>query len=242
LRDDILEGYRNTLSNFLELDVKRMKKYFKETKNILVPYLIEEKIKEEEVFGIPISCVVDRVDLEFEYEGNQWKPTGRYMLYDYKKHKISNIETILERKDCQIVIYYYMVEYILKNKFSELFKNKKLDCMGLIYLSVEGKTKTTLEKDGLYRTEYKACTDFGRKHFDVNKDIFNILTEYVRDLVIEASQDIKAGKFNYRSNCDSFDEKGYGGYSCTFKNVCRYNKNKISLKNIAFSGGATDGN
>jgi ATP-dependent helicase/nuclease subunit B len=241
-RADILEGYRNTLSNFLELDVKRMKKYLKDTKNILVPYLIEEKIKEQDSFGIPISCVVDRVDLECEYEGNQWRPTGKYIVYDYKKRKVSDISAILGREDCQIVIYYYMVEHILKSKFSKLLSCRELDCMGLIYLSVEDQNKTGLIKEGLYRTEYKACTDFGRKHFDVNKDMFKLITEYVRDLVIEASQDIKEGKFNYCSNCNSFDEASFGGYSCSFKNVCRYNKNKILLKNTSSSGGATDAN
>ncbi|MBU3189950.1 PD-(D/E)XK nuclease family protein [Clostridium bowmanii] len=239
-KENILEGYRNTLNNFLELDVKRMKKYLKDTKNILVPFLIEEKIKEKAVFGIPISCVVDRVDLEFEYVDNQWMPTGKYMVYDYKKRSISDIGAILAREDCQIVIYYYMVEYILKNRFSKLFKNRELDCMGLIYLSIENQNKTGLVKEGLYRTEYKASTDFGRKHFDVNIDMFNILTEYVRDLVIEAASDIKQGKFNYKSNCSSFDGKSFGGYSCSFKNVCRYNKNKLLLQNTVFKGGTSD--
>ncbi|MBK5242526.1 PD-(D/E)XK nuclease family protein [Clostridium sp.] len=239
-RENIMEGYRNTLNNFLELDVKRMKKYLKDTKNILVPFLIEEKIKEQEVFGVPISCVVDRVDLEFEYVDNQFKPTGKYMVYDYKKRKVSDIASILGREDCQIVIYYYMVEYLLKNKFSKLLKSRELDCMGLIYLSVEKQNKTGLIKEGLYRTEYKASTDFGRKHFDVNKDMFNILTRYVRDLVIDAAKDIKAGKFNYKSNCDSFDGKSFGGYSCSFKDVCRYNKNKILLENTACRGGDSD--
>ncbi|MGV8979669.1 PD-(D/E)XK nuclease family protein [Clostridium sp.] len=239
-KENIMEGYRSTLINFLELDVKRMKKYLRDTKNILVPFLIEEKIKEKEVFGIPISCVVDRVDLEFEYVDNQWMPTGKYMVYDYKKRSISDIEAILGREDCQIVIYYYMVEYILKNRFSKLFKNRELDCMGLIYLSIEKQNKTGLVKEGLYRTEYKSSTDFGRKHFDVNKDMFNILTQYVRDLVIEAAGDIKEGKFNYKSNCDCFDGKSFGGYSCAFKNVCRYNKNKIILQNTACKGGTSD--
>ncbi|MGH4120957.1 PD-(D/E)XK nuclease family protein [Clostridium sp.] len=239
-RENILEGYRNTLNNFLEHDAKRMKKYLKDTKNILVPFLIEEKIKEQEVFGVPISCVVDRVDLEFEYVDNQFKPTGKYMVYDYKKSKVSDITSMLGREDCQIVIYYYMVEYLLKNKFSKLLKSRELDCMGLIYLSVEKQNKTGLIKEGLYRTEYKASTDFGRKHFDVNKDMFNILTRYVKELVIDAAKDIKKGKFNYKSNCDSFDGKSYGGYSCSFKNVCRYNKNKIFLENVAFNGGDSD--
>lgn len=242
LLKNILEVYRKTLKSFLELDVKRMKKYLKDTNNILVPYLIEEKIKEKDVFGVPISCVVDRVDLEFKYEDNEWKPTGKYMIYDYKKRKVSDITAILEREDCQLVIYYYMVEHILKNRFSKLFVNSELDCMGLIYLSVEEQKKTTLVKEGLYRTEYKACTDFGKKHFDVNRDMFNILTAYVRDLVLEAARDISEGKFNYRSNCNSFDEKSFSGYCCSFKNVCKYNKNKTLLQNTACTGGTSDAN
>ncbi len=240
LLENILEGYRDTLKSFLELDVKRMKKYLKDTKNILVPFLIEEKIKEKDVFGVPISCVVDRVDLEFEYEDNQWKATGKYMVYDYKKRKVADITSILGREDCQLVIYYYMVEYLLKNKFSKLFENRELDCMGLIYLSVEDQNKTGLVKEGLYRTEYKSAIDFGRKTFDVNSEMFNILTQYVRDLVIDAARDISEGKFNYTSNCNTFDEKSFSGYSCSFKNVCKYNKNKTLLQNTASKGGATD--
>lgn len=185
---------------------------------------------------------MDRVDLEFEYVNTEWKATGKYMIYDYKKRSISDITAILGREDCQLVIYYYMVEYILKNKFSKLFVNRELDCMGLIYLSVENQNKTGLVKEGLYRTEYKSSIDFGRKTFDVNSDMFNILTQYVRDLVIDAATDISEGKFNYRANCNSFDEKSFSGYSCSFKNVCKYNKNKTLLQNTACGGGTPDEN
>ena len=66
-------------------DIKRMASFKKATGNVLKPYIIEAFIENTEAFGIPIKCKIDRVDLEYKAEGDKLIPTGRYVVYDYKK-------------------------------------------------------------------------------------------------------------------------------------------------------------
>lgn len=210
------------IKNFIECDLKRIKKYEKKTGNIIRPFLLEEFI-ENDIFGELITAKVDRVDLEYELIGEKQVPTGRYIVYDYKKNKIQSVDGILNKENCQIAFYYYFVNEYLKDK---LHMNE-LDCMALLYLSVEGTTKTKIKKDGLYRTEYKEALEFdGRNKFDMNKELFYVSLEYLKGLIEESIGNIKQGFFNYKLECKCFDE--YGTY-CGFKEVCRYNKGKMTV-------------
>ncbi|WP_183128182.1 PD-(D/E)XK nuclease family protein [Clostridium autoethanogenum] len=209
------------LKNFITADIKRMGVFTDVSQNsILKPYILEKFFEEEEVFGVPIRCKIDRVDLEYRKEGKKLIPTGRYVIYDYKKSGILGMKDIVQNNDYQTAIYYYVVEKELK----KLLKTDQVECMALLYLSIE-KTEDTVEKDGIYKTEYKKQLDFARKRSDINGDKFTVLMEYIKDSILDTIASIKQGKFNYKPMCSFFEE--YSTYSCDFQKLCRYSTNKM---------------
>lgn len=209
------------IKNFIECDLKRINNYEKQTKNIIRPYFLEKFI-ESDIFGESITARVDRVDLEYKLIGEKQVPTGKYIVYDYKKKSIADIDTILNKENCQIAFYYYYVNEHLK----EQLNMNNLDCMALLYLSVEG-TNKSIKKNGLYRTEYKKALGFdGKNKYDMNKDMFYTLLEYLKSLIEESILYIKQGVFKYKLECNCFDKFSFK--NCEFDGVCRYNKDKMT--------------
>lgn len=210
------------IKNFIECDLKRINKYEKESGNIIRPFFLEKFI-ESDIFGVLITSRVDRVDLEYKISGEEKIPTGKYIVYDYKKNTIPDIDKMLNRENCQIAFYHYFVNEYLKNEF----QIDNLDCMALLYLSVEG-TNTKMKMNGLYRTEYKKALGFtGSNKFDMKKELFYAFLEYLKGLIEESILSIRQGVFSYKLDCGCFDKFNYTG--CGFKEVCRYSKSKMTV-------------
>ena len=213
------EELKSALENFIICDLNRINKYEKETGNIIRPYLLEQFIKSD-IFDEEIYAKVDRVDLEYTKEG---KVTGRFIIYDYKKKNIDGIDAMLQKKNCQIAAYYYFVLDYLKKELGR----ESLDCIAVLYLSVELSNKS-VKKDGLYRTEFKKALSFtGSSRFDMNKEIFYSFMQFLKELMLEAINNIKKGYFPYSLSCDCFDNNSFS--NCYYKDMCRYSKNKISV-------------
>jgi ATP-dependent helicase/nuclease subunit B len=211
-----------TVKNFIQCDLKRINSFEKESGNIIRPYVLEEFI-ESDLFGIPITCKVHRVDIEYFINNGKYVPTGKFIVYDYKKNKISDIDKMLEKENCQIAFYYYFVSEYLKKKL----KIENLDCIALLYLSVEG-TNKSVKKNGLYRTEFKKALGFtGNSKFDMDKEMFYVFLGFLKDLILEAINNIKDGYFPYKLYCECFDKFNYS--DCYYKEMCRFSKNKMSV-------------
>lgn len=174
-----------------------------------------------DTFGQLITARVDRVDLEYKLDGDKQLPTGKYIVYDYKKKGIQGIDGILNKENCQIAFYYYFVNEYLKD---ELHMDN-LDCMALLYLSIEN-TGKSIQKDGIYRTEYKKALDLGRKTFDMNKEVFHAFLEYLKGLIEESIENIKQGIFHYKLDCKCFEKFSFA--NCSYNEVCRYSKSKMT--------------
>lgn len=220
----ILENnYWDKLLKFMTLEKKRLDNYYKNTGNILYPKILEEKFVDEEVFGMPISCKVDRVDLEYELSKDEFVPTGKFIVIDYKKKSVKKFDDFLNKEDSQLTIYYYLV----KNKLLKEFSEDELECIALLYLSIEDVNKTSLKIEGLFKEDYKKALGTSRK-LNLDNHSFDVILKYIRTLIIEASDNIKSGIFNYKLSCKDFDSSAFNtGYVCSFKDVCRYNKNKV---------------
>lgn len=221
-KQQILEELTAKVKNFIQCDLKRINSFEKESGNVLRPYILEEFI-ESEVFGVPIKCKIDRIDLEYSVKGGALTPTGRFIVYDYKKNKISDIDEMLKKENCQLIFYYYFAyEYLRKN-----LKVDNLDCMSLLYLSVEG-TNKSVKKNGLYRSEFKKALSFtGASKFDMNKEIFYSFLEFLKGLILESIYNIKQGYFPYKLSCECFEENSHS--YCDYKDICRFSKNKMSI-------------
>ena len=216
-----LEQFKNTLGYFLDLDLKRLQKYTKETKKVLRPMIIDEYL-EGSCYSTPLGCRIDRLDMEYDSSASGLVPTGRYILYGYKKSKTASLADFLARENCQIVMNYFIAEENLKSRFPDL----ELDCLALLYLNVEGK-KQSVDMDGFYRTEYKKALDCSRKSFDVNKELFHCLTSYIKELAEEALEKIQNGIFHYKLQCSSFEKHSH--WNCPNSSLCRYNQSKMEV-------------
>ncbi|MFW2491537.1 PD-(D/E)XK nuclease family protein [Clostridium chromiireducens] len=226
MSEDELQILRNKLwkytKNFIECDLKRINKYEKESGNIIRPFFLEKFI-ESDIFGVLITSRVDRVDLEYEMANGKWTPTGKYIVYDYKKKSIPDIDKMLNKENCQIAFYHYFVNEYLKNEL----QMDNLDCMALLYLSVEG-TNTKIKMNGLYRTEYKKALGFtGSNKFDMNKEVFYTFLEYLIGLIEESINNIRNGDFHYKLDCKCFEKFSFT--SCAYNEVCRYSKSKMTV-------------
>lgn len=226
MSEDELQILRNKLwqvtKNFIECDIKRINKYEKDTGNIIRPFFLEKFI-ESDAFGVLITSRVDRVDLEYTIVSKEQVPTGRYIVYDYKKKSIPDIDKMLNKENCQIAFYHYFVNEYLKNEL----QMDNLDCMALLYLSVEG-TNTKIKMNGLYRTEYKKALGFtGSNKFDMDKDVFYTFLEYLKGLIEESINNIMNGDFHYKVDCKCFEKFSFT--SCAYNEVCRYSKSKMTV-------------
>jgi ATP-dependent helicase/nuclease subunit B len=218
----MLGRYLSILTNFINLDIARLKKYNKETGKLLMPYIIGEYLEDSSSFEAPLACKIDRVDLEYEVKGRELVPTGKYAVYGYKKDKTANLENFLSKRNSQIVINYFIVDAELKRRIPGI----DFECIALLYLNIEGEKKS-VDKDGIYRSEYKTALDCGSKKFDLDKDMFRIFTGYMKLLVDEAIDRIDKGVYPFKLQCSAFDK--YRGWQCPNKNMCRYSESKMEV-------------
>lgn len=216
-----LTDEKEIVKNFIICDLIRINKFEKSSGNIIRPYVLEQFI-ENDMFGINITCRIDRVDLEYKLINGEFKPTGKYIVYDYKKRTSPQISDMLEKKNCQIAFYYYFVQQYLKEKLQPY----EPDCMALLYFSVEN-TDKSVKKDGLYRTEFKKEIGFtGNSKFDMDSEMFYTFLEFLKEVIEQAIENIKEGHFPYSFSCSCFESNSHS--SCYFKDTCRYSRNKIN--------------
>lgn len=231
-KSKLYDGVISVLSNFIDKDLKRLKNYQKTTGRVLRPIILEHRIRNTYVFGYDVVCKVDRVDMEYAISEDEFLPTGRFIIYDYKKSSIKGFSSILENNSYQLAIYYHMVVDRLKN----MMPNTPLDCMALLYYGVEEKEKSAASRlDGIYKTKYKKDIGFNRKRSDVSSAAFYGMMDYVKELVGEVFNDVKEGLFYYSPMC-KVHSQGYGGIDCAFKDICKYSREKVW--SIAKEGGS----
>ncbi|NMM63095.1 hypothetical protein HBE96_10365 [Clostridium sp. P21] len=219
------------LTEFIKLDLKRFKDYEKKSKGkLLRPAILEKLFKNTDLFSMAVASKIDRVDLEYELNEGEYIPTGRFVIYDYKKKNIPKFDSILSIKDCQLTIYYLIILEELKN--IPQLRDKTLECMALLYLSIEDRGKTKLNYEGIYLEKHMKNLGISKKSpFD--KESFYVFINYAKSTIEETMAKIKAGKFNYTLECSAV-LNSYANISCEFKEMCRYNKSKlvnIGLKN-----------
>lgn len=222
--DTLKEKYYKILKDFIAADLTRLSGYEKLTGRVLRPYRLEWSLQNYDFLGIPLKGVVDRVDLEYEKVEGGLKPTGAYVIYDYKRKSSSsspkNLKDIVSGRDCQLPIYYYLAEEQLKN----ILKLENIRCMGLLYMYVENLNKTAPKASGILLNEDKKALGYSRSE-GISTPAFKVVVQQVQDLVKEALTNIKSGSFNYKPYC--YHKESSFAYPCRYGNLCRYSKNKI---------------
>ncbi|QCX34007.1 hypothetical protein FDN13_09980 [Caloramator sp. E03] len=216
LMDAKKEEIENVLCDFLKKDAEYLNNYKKATNCFLKPIYFEKNFKEYEALK-PFNVVanVDRVDVEFDKD----KPTGRFIVYDYKKSSVPDIKNILCGEDFQLGIYYYCVLNFLTKEFG--ISNP--ECVGLIYYSIEDK-----KRDGLIVEEYKKAIN-SRKKDTVSKENFKYILDFIKDQAIIIIEKITKKEFKMPIACP---ENAYE-FKCGYKGICRYENFKDAMMEVS---------
>jgi ATP-dependent helicase/nuclease subunit B len=222
VHEGMLSSLMGTLERFIGCDLSRMSSYNKKTGKLLRPYALEQQFDDSDIFGRKITCKIDRIDLEYSMASGKPEPTGRYIVYDYKKNSLPGIDSFINGNGLQMAIYYYLCEKFLKSELNGI----EPECMAAIYLGIES-TGKSIKKDGLYRTEYKAELDFSRSSFDMNKEYFTGLMQSMKLEISSIIGEMDSGRYPYRAMCQCFEKFQHS--SCSFKDVCRYNFGKMEV-------------
>jgi len=177
------------------------------------PFFIEQWFSEDDLAeNAQIYGRIDRVDLE--YSGN--KPTGRYIVYDYKMSNAGSLSDILKGDAIQVIIYYSAVEKLLKSKGL----NPK--CVALVYYDINktierGKPKIS----GVIVDETRKILDIDRKTNTVLEENLDVIFTHINKNFIENSiKGINKGLFTLPKKCKYINNYGY---KCDFQDICRYN-------------------
>jgi len=209
-----IDEIRGTLQQFLVRDIEFFEGYRNNTGRELRPAFLELKVNETNAFSPYLfTAKIDRVDLE--YEGD--KPTGRYIMYDYKKSNKSDTKYCLMGKDFQLAVYYHCIQSVLKTKMPEA----PLECLGLMYYVIEDP-----ELDGLIREEYKKPLGKSRKRDTLGETGFTATMEFMNDRIKELAGRIASGDFALKDSCP-MEGKSYG---CDFSQACRFDRYRMRNK------------
>jgi len=206
----------NVIKSFLKKDIEFLNKFN------LRPILVEHTFVSEKIIeGVKIKGRIDRVDMEI-LDG---KPTGYFVVYDYKKGDVKdkNLIGILKGNDIQISTYFYVVQNILREKG---FDPKAI---ALLYYSIKNTAKEGKPKySGIIIEDTKNKIGVKGKTVTLSCDNFDTVLEYIKKSHIESRiERIKKGDFTLPLNCP---KKGFNKFSCSFSDICRYELDRILKK------------
>ncbi|HHU64014.1 MAG TPA: hypothetical protein GXZ32_07425 [Clostridiales bacterium] len=220
----IKQEVEDTIKAFIQHDLNRLKHYKQATdgRRVLRPYLIEYKIVDDDFSGgIAFKSRIDRIDLE--YSTDTGRPTGKFIIYDYKKKNVHGLDDLLKARDSQLPVYYSSLVDSLK----EQLDLSHTDCMGLMYLGVEP-SGSRHKVDGVIRREYKCELGQARKHYLLDKEMFDAVMDFCRETLKEAVRDIQRGRFHPPRMCTHKD--GYSMFKCPWEGACRYHGARMAQK------------
>ncbi|MGI6114384.1 MAG: PD-(D/E)XK nuclease family protein, partial [Mahellales bacterium] len=183
--DAVLQAIRQEVEDiieaFIQHDLDRLKHYKDATdgERVLRPYLMEYKIADDNFHSdMAFKSRIDRIDLE--YRTDTGRPTGRFIIYDYKKKNVHGLDDLLKSRDSQLPIYYNSLVDSLKKELGL----SEVDCMGLMYLGVE-ESSSGHKVDGVIRREYKYELDQANKHYLLSGEVFDAVMDFCREMVIK---------------------------------------------------------
>jgi ATP-dependent helicase/nuclease subunit B len=220
--DYVLSDYEKMLHKVIDFDAENLQRYHDEMGYQLIPTMMEAEFSfdEEDASGkiYRYTGKIDRIDLEVDARGNY---TGRYIVYDYKKNKINSVMESILGIDHQLALYRQAVEKILIKTMEEQRPTVKLDCVALLYYSME-----QLKYNGWVRKEYKKALFAVRKGTKSLLMLPNmkVVSEWAIDYRQALIEDMRQGRFMLPKECPN------AYYGCQLKGLCRYNRNQQELK------------
>lgn len=209
-----VDEIRNNLEQFLLYDIGFFKAYRDNTGRELMPHYLELKVNETRAFSPYLfTASIDRVDME--YEGD--RPTGRYIMYDYKRRNAKGTKDCLRGSDFQLAVYYHCIQNVLKTEFAET----PLECLGLMYYTIEEPNR-----DGFIREEYKKLLGKSKKQDTLGEPGFAASMEFLNGRIKELAARIASGDFALKDSCPMNGP----GFQCRFRQACRFDRYRMRNK------------
>ncbi|MDO6355240.1 PD-(D/E)XK nuclease family protein [Caloramator sp. CAR-1] len=228
--DEVLNGKKiSTDDIFVRAKIKEIKEMTKRFEELDREFIVSQKFKPvfleqsfEYAFHLDDGLVVnfngkiDRIDVRDD--GGGYK---EFIIYDYKTGSIYTLDDIINGDDIQLPIYYLAAEKVIKEKF----KDENVKCLGLVYYDVKETFESNkLKRKGIIFEEYKK-TIFNMPRDTKNiikEERFELLIEYIKELVKRQIKDIRQGKFIIPAKCK---------YTyCYYKDICRYDRFRLKNK------------
>jgi ATP-dependent helicase/nuclease subunit B len=203
---------RRILAGFIAADRKYLSGFAAATGKRLIPVYFELSVQAGEFFGgRQFAANIDRVDLE--YDGAA--PTGRFVLYDYKRGGGKSFRDCVLGRDCQLLVYYYCLLELLR-------REKQLgrpEAIALYFYNIK-----TGKKEGFVRDDYKGALGDGRKQNTVSPDAFDSLMGILREKAMELVDRIRRGEFVPPAEC------GAVFFGCNYAGICRHDPYRLAGK------------
>lgn len=208
----IFEARKNeieeVLKTFIKSDASYLEGYLSQTGNKLKPEYLEDIFSDNITFAKgKFKGAIDRVDIEYNQDN---QPTGRFVIYDYKRNSTSSLTSCIKGEDFQLAIYYYCLVKKLENQY----KIKNPECISLLYYSIEKNSK-----EGFIRKDYKNQLGLGSKRNVIAQDKFFIVMEHLKNWIENIIENIQNGEFIIPYECDP--------QYCSYSSICRYDKYRV---------------
>lgn len=206
---------------FLTDDIKLRNKFTSKQGTILKPIITDNRYSLD-IDSIKVGISIDRVELEYKVVGKEEIPTGRYIIYSYRKKSGIDItrDNIINLDTVEPALLYKATEEILKEKLPKI----DLQCLAILYLGIEN-----VKREGVYINNCSDSIFAAKRSKGVSEEKFFILMEHGYIHAKNVIKDIKNGVFNYNLNCNADDK--YNGNNCAYKALCRHYKSKGEVMN-----------
>lgn len=218
--DDIV-SLKTTVKNFLTNDIKLRSKFTKQQSTILNPIIIDSRYYLD-IDDVKVGVTIDRVELEYKMQGSEAMPTGRYIIYAYRKKSGYNItyDKLINLENIEASLIYRATEEIFKEKLP----NTKLQCLAILFSSVE-----EVKRDGIYINDLSGSIFPSKRKKGTTEEKLPIILDHGYRYVENIINDIKQGKYYYNLNCTA--ENPYSGHKCRYMKLCRRYKSKGEVMN-----------
>jgi ATP-dependent helicase/nuclease subunit B len=204
---------RENLTSFLRHDLKYRQSFREVAGTDLVPAYLEWRLEDGEIDGCRFNANIDRVDLEMA----GGKPTGRFVVYDYKTKSINSFRDILKGDDLQLPLYALLTTQAVVRALG----NPQACCLAVLSYSI-----TKKEKKGMCRDDWRKA--LGLRTRGIHPKLWDPLMDGFKQRILRTVAKIREGRFELPEVCPYQGE--FTPYTCDYRYMCRYHPERMIRK------------
>jgi ATP-dependent helicase/DNAse subunit B len=205
-----------TLETFISADLADRNQYESVTGKQLVPTFFEADLKIDGPFdGISFNARIDRIDLEMD----QGQPTGRFVVYDYKRKNAKTLQDILKGADYQLLLYAILTPSWVAMKL----ERQSAVCLGAFFYTIVEPSRV-----GFFRGHAKKQLGTNKK--DIQDAMWEPFLDLMRNRISRLVMQIRQGDFALSTHCPAGNP--FSGMSCPYSLICRFDRERLQRKEV----------